>query len=171
MVLFKHSTLTGFARLILGDHHSMILRKDGSVWSTAIAFRDDASSRHMRQRFAKVIPSSATAAAAGAGYGLALKQDGSLWAMGRNNRGQLGDGTRLKKTTFAFVKMVPEAKAVAGGGGHSMILTQQGGVWITGWNKHGQLGDASTASYRMRFVQVIANGAIALAAVMPTASC
>jgi alpha-tubulin suppressor-like RCC1 family protein len=35
----------------------------------------------------------------GLGHALAVGQDGSLWAWGRNNAGQLGDGTRVDRNT------------------------------------------------------------------------
>jgi len=36
--------------------------------------------------------------AAGSEHSLALKTDGTLWAWGANDRGQLGDGTKANKT-------------------------------------------------------------------------
>ena len=36
------------------------------------------------------------AVAAGAYHSLALRGDGTVWAWGRNNLGQLGDGTKLR---------------------------------------------------------------------------
>ena len=33
--------VTGFIQLALGDQHSMVIRQDGSVWSTAITLRGD----------------------------------------------------------------------------------------------------------------------------------
>ena len=124
----------------------MILRADGSVWSTPISFRGDMNPpMGIDRHFAQLIPNGATAVAAGSGYSLVLKQDYSLWAMGRNYHGQHGDGTMMRKTTFTYVKTIPGAKVVTAGGGHSIILTHQGSVLSTGRNTYGQLGDASTA--------------------------
>ena len=39
-----------------------------------------------------VAASNVTAVAAGSGYSLFIKSDGSLWAMGANESGELGDG-------------------------------------------------------------------------------
>ena len=135
--------LTDFINLILGYQHSVILRQDGSVWSTAINLHgaiipSSTSSRY----FFPVFPSGATAAAAGNAFSVVLKQDDSVWAIGRNNRGQLGDGTSVdRKDTFRNVQFIIGARAVAAGGYHSMILTEEGSVWVTGWNVYGQLGD------------------------------
>ena len=42
------------------------------------------------------------AVAAGGDHSMILNQDGSVWDMGRNYQGQLGDGTTTRKDTFAF---------------------------------------------------------------------
>ena len=34
VLLFEHWMLAGFVTLALGNHHSMILKQDGRVWST-----------------------------------------------------------------------------------------------------------------------------------------
>ena len=40
----------------------------------------------------------------GIGYGsMVLKTDGSLWATGKNQDGQLGDGTNIDKNNFVLV--------------------------------------------------------------------
>ena len=153
--------------LALGDHHSVILKQDGSVWSTAIALHGDlAASRGVSKHFALVIPSGARAVAAGTSFSVVLKQDGTVWSMGRNARGQLGDGTKASRHAFLFVKMIVGAKAVAAGSFHSIVMTQEGQVFTTGWNQYGQLGAGSikNRAYSTRFRQVIGSGAKAVAA-------
>ena len=43
----------------------------------------------------------------GQGYGntITLKEDGTVWATGRNDYGQLGDGTTIKSNSFHKVKL------------------------------------------------------------------
>ena len=155
--------LVGLYKLALGDRHSIIVDAYGSVWSTAIALRGLEQSHSFTNHFVKVIPEGVMAAAAGIAFSIVVKQGGGVWAMGRNYKGQLGDGTRVRKGTFFFVQMIPGAKAVAAGGAHSMILTQGGRVWATGWNKYGQLGDGSTSD-SIRFRQAISSGTKTVAA-------
>ena len=45
------------------------------------------------------------AMAAGFAYSLVLKTNGTVWATGRNNNGQLGDGSNIDKNKF--VQVVP----------------------------------------------------------------
>ena len=129
------------------------------MWSTAIILRGViVAARGDEKRFVQIFSSDATAVAAGTGYSMVLKQDGGLWAMGRNYRGQLGDGTRLRRDAFFLVQVIVGAKAVAAGGAHTLVLTQEGRVWITGWNEYGQLGDGTMHS-RTRFSGMISKGA------------
>ena len=96
-----------YGRLALGDQYSMILKQDGSVWSTAVVKSGDTSSSRASRRagkvFVQVIPSGARAVAAGNSFSLVVKKGGMLWATGRNYNGQHGDGTKLKKESHTFV--------------------------------------------------------------------
>ena len=76
---------------------------------------------------------------AGGGHSLMLKQDGSVWAVGRSNYGQLGDQTTTDKSRIVQVIFEP-AKAVSAGRFHSLVLLQDTSVWVTGSNAYGQLG-------------------------------
>ena len=144
----------------------MILRRDGSLWSTVVslALRIRNVPDNTDRIFVKVIPSGVTAVAAGTGFILALRQDDSVWAKGRNSHGQLGDGTKAKASEFIFVRTISGAKAVAAGGFHSMVLTHNGGVWTTGWNHYGQLAHASVSDVRNKFLISISSAAKAVAA-------
>jgi uncharacterized repeat protein (TIGR02543 family) len=104
------------------------------------------------------------AVAAGGEHTMILRRDGSLWAMGRNNYGQLGDGTTDNKSTP--VQVMTGVSAVAAGAGHTMILRSNGTLWGVGANGNGQLGDNSTSN-RLNPVQVTSpfgTGATAVAA-------
>ncbi len=89
--------------------------------------------------------------AAGAQHSLYLKTDGTLWAMGLNNYGQLGDGTTANRN-FP-VKVANGVNAVAAGFLHSLYLKTDGTLWAMGNNGTGQLGDGTTTD-RSTAVQV-----------------
>ena len=93
-----------------------------------------------------------------------LKQDGSVWAVGRNNYGQLGDQTTTDKSSFVQVIFEP-AKAVSAGRFHSLVLLQDTSVWVTGSNAYGQLGDESTTN-RLSFMPVGLSGASCVTAAL-----
>ena len=82
--------------------------------------------------------------AAGYSHSLALRTDGTVWACGYNNFGQLGDGTTTNKTTAVQVSGLSGVTAIAGGYYHSLALKNDGTVWAWGANDYGQLGDGTT---------------------------
>lgn len=79
----------------------------------------------------------------GGDFCMALKKDGSLWGWGRNNYGQLGDGTTTNKSIP--VKMGTATwKMISLGFVHVLAIKNDGTLWSWGYNAHGQLGDGST---------------------------
>ena len=77
-----------------------------------------------------------TAIAVGGEHVLALKKDGSLWGWGRNDFGQLGDGTSSHRSTPVRIGTGTNwAMIVAGGGfsgGHSAAIKTDGSLWVWG---------------------------------------
>ena len=71
---------------------------------------------------------------------LGIKDDGGLWAWGRNNYGQLGLTDTSDRTTPQMVGSSTAWVAVAGGDFHSLALRSDGSLWAWGRNNHGQLG-------------------------------
>ena len=100
-----------------------------------------------------------TSIASGRDHNIALKRDGTVWAWGKNERGQLGNGTRTEISGSVQVRG-PEGKgfltdvvAVDGGLNHSLALRRDGTVWAWGSNANGRLGDG-TNFIRKNLVQV-----------------
>ena len=126
-----------------------MLKQDGTVWVMGaneygqLGDRTTINKRFMRQVTHNLMQSfNAKAVAAGFFHSMILSKDGSVWAAGANDFGQLGDGTRTSKSKFVCV--TGGGKAVAAGGWHSMVLKNDDSFWATGRNCHGQLGDGST---------------------------
>jgi len=101
-----------------------------------------------------------TKVAAGQCHSLYLIDDGTLWAMGWNAHGQLGDGTTATRSTP--VQVATGVIAVVSGESHSLFVKGDGTLWAMGYNGLGQLGDGTTTD-RSTPVQV-ATGVIAVAA-------
>ncbi|MCU6790768.1 S-layer homology domain-containing protein [Paenibacillus sp. WQ 127069] len=76
---------------------------------------------------------------------LALDGDGQVWAWGKNDNGELGDGTTSQRTSPVQVNGINHVTAIAAGGYFSLALKDDGTVWAWGLNDNGQLGIGSTA--------------------------
>ncbi len=83
-----------------------------------------------------------TKVAGGGSFSLYLKSDGSLWGMGINASGELGDGTR-NNTNFPEQSLASNVTAIAAGISHSLFLKSNGSLWAMGLNHYGQLGDGT----------------------------
>ena len=85
----------------------------------------------------------AVAVAAGGSHSLFLKDDGSLWAMGENNVGQLGDDSFTPKNSP--VKVADDVAQITAGLQHSMFVKKDGTLWGMGYNSDGRLGLSSSS--------------------------
>ncbi len=93
---------------------------------------------------------------------MALKADGTVWAWGRNSKGQLGDGTSIDR--YSPVQVIDPSDStgylsgvlgISGGdGAHSLAVKSDGTVWA--WGRGGaELGDGTGTMTRYSPVQVI----------------
>jgi alpha-tubulin suppressor-like RCC1 family protein len=105
------------------------------------------------------------AVSAGGTFTLALEADGDVWAWGRNDTGQLGNGTiEPRVPTPVLVALPTPVVAVSAGGGHALAIDREGAVWAWGSNSNGQLGDGTTVSNPTPVKVVGPTGIVAVAA-------
>jgi alpha-tubulin suppressor-like RCC1 family protein len=80
-----------------------------------------------------------------AGYGqtFAIREDGSLWALGKNDFGQLGYGSVTSANDPRLIQAGASWKGVAVGERHTLALRADGTLWGWGDNLYGQLGNGS----------------------------
>jgi alpha-tubulin suppressor-like RCC1 family protein len=78
---------------------------------------------------------------------LALKSDGTVWAWGTNNYGQLGNNTTSNQITTAPAQVTDGLPggitSIAAGNGFNLAANDSGQVWAWGLNNDGQLGNAT----------------------------
>ncbi len=106
------------------------------------------------------------AIAAGQDHALALTADGSVYSWGRNQYGQLGNGSTDSSAYYSYYGYVSDnpyatlvrggshfsyaslsgVTAIAAGGYHSLAVLSDGTVVAWGYNSSGQLGDAASGS-------------------------
>ena len=75
------------------------------------------------------------------GASLGVKPDGSLWAWGNNEYGQLGDGTTVNRVTP--VRTMGAVASVAAGGYHTLAVKTDGTLWAWGDNSQCQFGNGT----------------------------
>jgi alpha-tubulin suppressor-like RCC1 family protein len=134
-----------------GNDFSLFFKSDGSLWAMGADFYGELGDGtngttpfhyYGTNRPEQIVASGVTAIAAGNGHSLFLKSDGSLWGMGLNDSGQLGDGT-FNNTNRPELIMASNVTAIAAGDEHSLFLMTDGSIWGMGLNSSGQLGDGS----------------------------
>ena len=77
---------------------------------------------------------------------LAQKKDGTLWGVGKNNYGELGNGT--SNGTYVPVQIGTDAdwNTVSLGEEFSIATRDDGTLWAWGLNYYGNLGDGTTVN-------------------------
>jgi hypothetical protein len=95
------------------------------------------------------------AIAAGIAHTCAIMPDGAVQCWGKNDLGQLGNGTNTGSNVPVNVTGIGGGITIVAGGNHTCVLTG-GEVWCWGQNSQGQLGDG-TRTDRNVPVRVLSN--------------
>ncbi len=105
--------------------------------------------------------------AQGKGFTVVLKADGTVWTMGLNTLGQLGDGTTANKTKPVQVKInskeyLTGIVEISAGLDFAMALNKDGEVYVWGNNAYGQLGNGTTTKsvYATKMLKPDATGPV-----------
>ncbi len=79
---------------------------------------------------------------------IALKQDGSLWAWGSNNKSQLGNGTSGNTLILSPIRIGTDTdwEDIKTYYHHNLALKTDNTLWTWGYNNYGQLGNGTTAN-------------------------
>jgi len=152
--------------------HVLALKKDGTVWAWGLNNAGQLGDGTTTNRATPVQVANlnqVVAIAAGGmgwyrspmgGHSLALKADGTVWAWGLNNAGQLGDGTTTNRATPVQVSSLTDVVLIGAGAFHSVAVKKDGTVWAWGGNVYGELGDGTTTG-RPTPVQMVGTGQLA----------
>jgi len=134
-----------------GGSHSLGIRADGSLWAwgyngygqLGLAEGDTSNRNHPTP---VGTDRDWVAVAAGANHSLAIRANGSLYAWGQNNIGQLGLQDSLDRQVPSQVSFLVQWVAVAAGANHSLAIKANGSLYAWGANGYGQLGLGSFPS-------------------------
>ncbi len=153
--------LAGVAAVSAGSFHSLFLKVDGTVWACGYNSSGQLGDGTTLSRSTAVqvmvngLPlTGVKAVSAGSGHSLFLKTDGTVWAVGSNWAGQLGDGVEsyppdgnTYTTTPVQVPNMSGVKAIEAGSEHSLFLKTDGRVFAVGGNSSGQFGNGTVNYY------------------------
>jgi alpha-tubulin suppressor-like RCC1 family protein len=143
------TTLTNsIVEVAAGTSHTVALDPVGQVWAwgrnQAGQLGDGTTSTRSKPILVSSLGNAVHTIEAGEEFTVAVKENGSVWAWGRNTYGQIGDGTLTTRTRPASVSgFTASVTDIASGFAHSVALQSDGTVWTWGLNNYGQLGNGT----------------------------
>jgi alpha-tubulin suppressor-like RCC1 family protein len=151
-------TDTNWSKIDMGDRHLLALKTNGTLWSWGIDYYGEIGIGLSTPTVVKFptqigIGNNWISISAGVNQSLATKTDGTLWAWGFNEYGQLGDGTVINKNIPIQIESDTNWTKVSAGTSHSLGQKTDGTLWAWGYNNRGQLGDG-TQTNRNSLTQV-----------------
>lgn len=141
---------TNWVQVEAGAAHAIGLKRDGTIWTWGANEAGQLgidSTNHNSSTPVRVGEDSAwVEVRAGGHFSLARRADGTIWAWGTNNHGQLGIGVSGNTGANSF-RRVPvmvgtdtDWAAISAGAFHGLALKSNGTLWAWGRNHFGQLG-------------------------------
>mgnify|MGYP000843913996 FL=1 len=152
-----YSSLMGVQGIVAGDEFVAALLQDGTIATLG---------NNIQGQFGNGGQSNATPAspvpygkvknltdvvgiAAGGAHGIALKTDGTVWTWGKNQYGQLGNGTNMISLVPVQVQGLSDITAVAGGRDNTLAMQSDQKVYAWGDNSGGQLGSGDKLNSKL----------------------
>jgi alpha-tubulin suppressor-like RCC1 family protein len=137
-----------WSQVAAGDRHSLAIARDGTLWAwgrNSLSQLGDGSivTRGVPVRIGADLGKAWASVSAGTQTSVAIAADGTLWAWGVPEFGEIGTGSRTAPTPFPGAAGVTWAAAVASDAWFTLALAQDGTLWGTGLNSAGQLGNGS----------------------------
>ena len=143
-------------------YHITAIKTDGTLWTWGNNNNGQLGDNTITHRSSPVQTVSAGTnwkmVSSGFYHTAAIKTDGTLWTWGCNIFGELGDNTRISRSSpVQTVSAGTNWKQVAGTSVHTAAIKTDGTLWTWGRNANGQLGDNTTID-RSSPVQTAAGG-------------
>ena len=140
---------SGVRSLAIGGSHSCAVTTAGAVkcwgYNGDGQLGDGTTTNKSKPVSVQGFDSGISSITAGGNFSCGLTAEGAAKCWGRNIYGQLGDGTKVSKSTPGAVQGLSSGvMALSAGGSHACAVSTAGAVKCWGYNVYGQLGDGTT---------------------------
>jgi alpha-tubulin suppressor-like RCC1 family protein len=146
------SGLTGVVAVAGGYSHSLALKSDGTVWAWGLNADGQLGDGTTTQRLTPVaVPglTDVSRIAAGNAFSVAIRTEGTaagqVWSWGKNDHGQIGDGSLVSRSTPVPVNGLSGVVAVSANGSRAFAIGGDGAVWAWGEDAVDNSTDSSSA--------------------------
>lgn len=129
-----------------GHDHTLFLKADGTVWVSGTdkwgygpLGLDSTTQVNSPTRITSLV--SVEHISTANWHNVAVKDDGTVWAWGNNEKGQLCLGDTSNRTAPVQVPGLTDVKTAYAASFHSVFLKKDGTAWTCGYDQFGQLGN------------------------------
>ncbi len=131
-----------------GYFHNHAIKPDGTLWgwganyNKRLGFNNKVSQYNYPVQVGKEFDWKKIAC--GFWHSVGIKNNGQLWAWGRNSRGQIGYGSINEEISPVQIGIDTNWKYISCSQDQTFAIKSDGSLWAWGANDYGQLGDGST---------------------------
>jgi hypothetical protein len=147
--------LTDVVNIAANTYAAYAVKRDGTLWAwgsdngTYQLAREDFDPEDVNIPRKVNIPKGIIKVFAGKGYAMAIDIDKNVWAWGRNDFGQLANGTFIDQYIPQKIESIKDISQVAMGDTFVLALEDNGTVLSWGDSKYGALGNGTTTNQPM----------------------
>ena len=152
--------LGGVVGISAGGNHGLALESDGSVWAWGTNVWGELGNSTNLGNYTWNVPPygvagipAAAGVSAGNGTSVALVADGTVWAWGNGQQGQMGNGTATPNNTTPVQSSISGVSTLQAGGEHIAAVKGDGTAWAWGYGAYGQLGNGTQVTVQSTPVQ------------------
>ena len=146
----QHNPDTDWKEMSAGYDHMLILKTNNTLWAWGNGEYGSCGDT-LPVDWARFVPiqigtSTWKTVSAGNRTSFGIKTDGTLWAWGYNNAGQLGNGNTVDQRLPVQIGTANNWATISAGQQHIMAQKTDGSLWAWGNNDAGQLGNGTTTN-------------------------
>ena len=146
----QHNSDTDWKEMSAGYDHMLILKTNNTLWAWGNGEYGSCGDT-LPVDWARFVPvqigtSTWKTVSAGNRTSFGIKTDGTLWAWGYNNAGQLGNGNTTDQRLPVQIGTANNWASISAGQQHIVAQKIDGSLWAWGNNDAGQLGNGTTTN-------------------------